>query len=298
MHGRSLRCLTFASVSLALLAGCASHWRPDHARLVPASQPDGLADELLGLDRLCGRWVYARRTLVPEGDEQVSEYVRHVEVGRFGEGELVGDFPAAIRSYLAAPGEGDEGAEEDVRPIAPRPGKGLYFFELADPIAPVPVDAFTQALQAGTPVETSTSLIYYNEKGVRVAEGTLSRSVELEGFEDVTCPAGEFKRCARVRLDLSVQIPWIINLELTSYLWSTPEMGEVQRIQRFKGWFLFFWFHSAHEYKLIRYEASPDAPPARAPAQWTHGAVLLDGRFPHPFIAGMRVDLRRRLLLP
>ena len=92
-----------------------------------------------------------------------------------------------------------------------------------------------------------------------------------------------------MRVDLRIRFPWVSVTNLTSYLWLSPDVGEVRRVQRFSGWFLVFWFGTADEYRLVSYEPAAKTAGAEPlpPPEWACGALLLKGAFPHPRIFGM-----------
>jgi hypothetical protein len=145
-------------------------------------------------------------------------------------------------------------------------------------------------LDLSDPIETTTRLRYYGRDGRPLAEGRLTRIVQIEGFEDVEAPAGRFEQCLRVRLDLQIRFAWGLAVDWTSYFWLSPKVGEVRRVQRFSGWLWIFPFGSAHEYALISHEtADNDAILPVAPA-WHYGAILFDRGLPRPQIGGMVID--------
>jgi hypothetical protein len=312
VSGGRLVCLTWAA-ALALLPGCrgwrerALHPEGSQARSMattqpevldaqpatpPATQPDaaqpagsGLAQALRAA-RL-GEWVYERRESWENGSEPPVEYVRRHTPERILEGKLTGQIAHAVGAYLLRPAE-EQAAQ---RPRLAKPHSGsLFLFELRQPIPAVPDD-----LEPHQPATDSTPVRYYNYEGRLLSDGTLRRTAEWEATEAVDTPAGRFADCCRVRVDFTLTMPWLLTLEWNSYLWLSPAVGEVRRVQHMAGWFLILPFASTHEYRLVRgrTSASAAADVAELPIAWQAGAVLLDSAVPKPVVGGMVVDLRR-----
>lgn len=303
-RNHNLALVTISTVPM--LAGCLGSWRPPTEHLTVTTRPAGpaLAD-CLRASRL-GRWVYERHDLPTREDEEPTSYMRWITPERICEGLLVWRTFLPIESYLdpsetpaTQPQEdarpGGDGPRQDgpvwpKRPKAPwREREGMaVFFRLAKPIPPIPAD-----LTGAEPLVSTTPVTYYNYDGNARIAGTLERRVQIEGCEDVECPAGRFPQCLRLRVDLNLDFSWTLHVELTTYVWMSPQVGEVRRVQSFCGWFLIFWFGTAHDYRLVSYHppsTEPGTAVAPVPA-WSSGALLIQGAFPHPRIAGMIVDL-------
>ncbi|NNF99911.1 MAG: hypothetical protein HKM93_11075 [Desulfobacteraceae bacterium] len=68
----------------------------------------------------------------------------------------------------------------------------------------------------------------YEENGVPANSGTYSGEVYIEGFEDITVPAGEFQDCLKVVTEQT----WVFNspslsINFTSTLWIAYDVGDV-----------------------------------------------------------------------
>jgi hypothetical protein len=253
-----------------------------------------------------GRWVYARADLPEREGRETRIHVRQVGVDRLSEGVLeerpflrleryldlrseAASRPSAESAATRPSGEpAPPGAASRRRPRAPLKGGTAVFFRLDEPADPIPAEVEWEGV-----ITSETPVTYFDYRGIPQARGTLTRRTEFEGVEDVECPAGRFEGCLRMRVDLSVHFRWIAIVDLTTYLWLSPEVGEVRRVQRLSGWFLIFPFASADEYRLISY-----TPPAQTsssatvpPPMWRTGAVLLEGDYPGIRIAGMVIDM-------
>lgn len=180
-------------------------------------------------------------------------------------------------------------AEPGERRTPPPPLKGgtAFMFDLVEPLEAIPVD-----IRPGVPRIESSPVTYYDYDGKYLSHGTITREVEFEGIEDVECPAGRFVACPRVRVNLALRIPWIVSMDWSSWLWLSPQVGEVRRMEHMSGLFLIFLYSSSHEYVLASYApvgATMDCGLDVAP-HWTTGAVVLSRAIPRPEIAGMVVD--------
>lgn len=289
-------------ILLFWLSGCVGQWRPSNEHVSQPQQTRSVArlESCLRANRL-GRWVYERMELPERQGRPVRMHVRRIDVERLSEGVL-DDRPflkldeylelkpaAAAQSPHEPPATQPAGGDGTTppRPRAPLAGGTCIFFRLAEAADPMPPE-----LESEKTITSETPVVYYDYRGVPQAKGTLSRCSELEGFEDVDCPAGRFEGCARLRVDLKVYFPWVAIVDLTTYLWLAPEVGEVRRVQRLSGWFLVFPFASADEYRLVSF--TPTAATTRmvsCPAQmWKTGVVLLEGDYPGIRIGGMVID--------
>jgi hypothetical protein len=299
-------------VSFTFVSSCSSRWRPPP--YVPAMQTDPVTLELASYLRgsPIGRWVYERRELTSGSARATDTYVRRIFSNRMTEGLLEQRPFPPVSHYIGQPE--DRAASPATQPAARgraaaplRGGLGLLF-ELEEPLPPIPTE-----LSETEPHTASTTIRYFDHHGKLDSEGTISRVAEIEGIEDVETPAGLFENCLRVRVDLTFRFGRAHVVEWTSYMWLSPELGEVRRIQRMWGRVWVLWFSSAHEYKLVsfepeeasltafRTEGSPGDSAGGAGPGWMHpglgptgawsqGAILLDQSFPHPRIGGMVVD--------
>ena len=280
--------IVLASLTLLAAAGCVGTWRPtaEHLSVEPPPTRSSLVDSLRAAR--CGRWIYERQELPGQPDRPPGTYVRRDLPERMTEGILVWRPLQPIAAILAQPAT--QPARRDRTATARWGGGRRYaphiYVALDEALAPIPED-----LQWGEPAEATTGLTYYDALGRPQASGTLRRVARLEGIEDVACPAGLFPGCLRVRVDLTVEMPWVLVFNWTSYMWLSPQAGEVRRVQRMSGWFLVFWFGSAHEYRLAEYRPARQAPAGAHPCpRWKRIGVLFDRVAPRPQIGGMVVD--------
>jgi hypothetical protein len=271
---------------LILTSGCVTGWRPpmETVESEPAEAGFDLAPYLRA-NRI-GRWVYERREIGAADDQQPVTYIRRIEATGEAEGGLEHREFLPIPSYLLTDADtATQPTEQRDRPVPPLKERWAFFFEVTNPMPSIPAD-----LDLSGPIETATRLRYYWHNGQRLSEGQLTRIVQIEGFEDVECPAGRFEQCLRIRLDLRIRFLWGLAVDWTSYFWLSPEAGEVRRVQRFSGWLWFFPFASAHECSLVSH--TPAAGPNTLPVgpKWQYGAIVFDRGLPRPQIAGLAVD--------
>lgn len=282
------------------VVGCGAPWRPplDSVDTPPATQPVDLASCL----RACrsGEWVYQRHAL-PEREAE-TRYVRRISRDLLSERSLADPPVPPLEEVLPATLPAERPPDKEKLAALPRTAS-LVMFELVDPLAPIPLD-----LMKTGPAADSTRIRYYDYRGRYRAEGTLKRVVEVEGVEDIECPAGRFTDCLRIRVDLTAHFPWLLWMDWTSYLWLSPVAGEVRRVHRFSGWFVIFWFSSTHEYELVSHVAGdPTSQEATRSASrsagvsggwvldppWSRGVLLLDGPFSRLEITGMAVEFAK-----
>lgn len=270
-----------------LVSGCTSDWRPsgDAVATRPADEPIDLAPYLRA--SRAGWWVYERQK-VPAKPESVPEtFVRRISHDRQAEGALSDRTFLPLDRYLTPPkGTESTDADGDRPPVDIQDGT-VIFFRLQEPAAPVPPEA-----RLGDIYEFTTPITYFNYKGEPIARGRLVQRLEIEGIEDIECPAGRFEECLRVRLELAVRFPLVAAVDMTGYLWFSPEVGEVRRVQRFSGLFLIFWFGRTDEYRLVSHRAPRGGPALDdwPPAKWSTGVCLFTEAYPEPKLAGMVVD--------
>ncbi|MGQ9651461.1 MAG: hypothetical protein ACUVXJ_15245 [Phycisphaerae bacterium] len=285
------------------LAGCIGQWRPSNEYVSqPVQAQRTVRVESCLLANRLGRWLYERVELPERQDRPIRMHVRQVDRERLREGVLEDRPFLKIEKYLdlkravttrtadEPPATQPPGHDSFTqrRPRAPLDGGTGIFFCLAQAADPMPLE-----LESEKTIISETAVVYYNYRGVPQAKGRLYRCSVLEGIEDIECPAGRFEGCVRIRVDLRVYFPWLAIVDLTTYLWLSPEVGEVRRVQRLSGWFLVFPFVSADEYRLISFTpaaATTTRQAACPPAMWKTGAVLLEGDYPGIRIAGMVID--------
>jgi len=270
-----------AVIGCITVTGCLGSWRPpevlnqSRGRSAIVKPADCLEADLVG------RWVYERSELVGRPDDPPVTYARVIRPGRRSEGVFVGRPIQPLENYLL------DDREADSQPSSPlKSNEWGIFFELDPPIDPYPPE-----LADKKTLVAKTALGYHDGTGRLQGRGTVQRTAELEGFEDVQTPAGLFARCLRVRVELHVRFPWMLTMNWTTYLWLSAEAGEVRRVERFSGWFLLFWFRSAYEYQLTGYEARPAPLVARPlPRCWAYGLYAMDRGVPLPRLSGLVVD--------
>ncbi len=285
--GRWARCLLVVAAALCQ-AGCGIGWRP--ARVEPTvvvpERPFALSDYLAA--NQVGRWRYERRELPLDDDEPPVVYVRTLGVDGVTEGHFVAHRLRPLPDYVQKePVPTTQPAPRPSRPGPPLDAGVAILFRLDPPVTPIP-----ESLSLGGSDRTETTIRDFNGLGRMLAIGKLVRTVVLEGIETVEVPAGVFADCLRVRVKLEVSFPWGPVFELTTYLWLSPDVGEVRRVQHISGLFWILYFESAHQFDLASYEPrrviGGELPPP-AP-EWEWGAVLFDRTFPKPQISGMRVE--------
>ena len=270
--------------ALALLNGC---FRPAPPKLnLERPAPPAAALEIAPYLEAAryGEWVYERVELDPDGDRHPTRYVRRVTADRLSEGFLSHRALPALERYLQA----GEGRGPATRPApSPLPAREApHFFELVEPMPAIPAD-----VSATQPASGSTSLRYYNRRGRLEMTGTLTRSVRLEGTQEVEVPAGRFSDCLRLRVELRIDFRFGPTIDWNSYIWLSREAGEVRRIEEFSGALWIFGFGSAHEYRLVSYSrAKPPVNSKAVDPAWRTGLITLDRPVPRPRISGMVID--------
>ncbi|NLX14833.1 MAG: hypothetical protein GXY44_14450 [Phycisphaerales bacterium] len=291
MKNRNLHAM-LPVIALVLLAiyggGCTGTWRPPTVQPeTPATQSSPTLAECLRSDRL-GRRVYERRDLTGRKDATPSAYARCYRHDRIQEGILAERSFLPLDRYLVST---SAQPSEAARPRLSFGRLMTIYFEVTDPLATMPLE-----LESNQPIRSSTSIRYFDYLGRPSMLGTVTREAEIEGYEDVESPAGSFANCLRVRVDLKVTFPWTMVADLKHFVWLSPQVGEVRRVQNMTGWFLIFWFGSTQEYRLTEYTKPPVADPVD-PAQadlapkWKRGLVVFDRGYPSVRIGGMVIDL-------
>jgi len=285
------QCFTFLLTigSLVATCGCTEPWRPTMEEVKQEPQtPKEIGRAAYLQATRTGRWLYDRRELPAKPGILSTLYARQVKGPRSCEGRLMDRPLLELSRYLQRQGCVPDPTADASRPIAKDGIWLVVFFELEDPLAPLP-----EELTKSDSVTSQTTLRYFDQTGRPLARGQMTRIAEIEGFEDVSCPAGTFAQCLRARVDLKVWFPLLLTVNWTTYFWLSPEVGEVKRVQQFSGWWLFFfWFGSAHEYLLRAYTPPSESVSAEPTANcWSRGVVVFDRGYPHVQIAGMAADL-------
>jgi len=299
-HMRQIWCRSYGLMMFALVCafswvcacGCAGSWHPsfEHVEPQPAEKPLDLS-AYLRAERF-GKRTYRRRELPLQEGQAQTTYIREMTAERMIEGRLVGQKLLPLARYL----EPEAVTTTAVASTQPREvkraqspfkrGKALLF-RLAEPMQLIPPELTEEEL-----IESTTPIRYYDYSGRQAGVGTLTRSVAIEGLEDVECPAGRFENCLRINVNLIVQFSWWLRMQGSGYLWLSPDVGEVRRVHQISGWFLIFWFGSAYEYDLLSYDDMGGKVLTMWPtsAKWAYGAIMFDRILPKPQVAGMLVD--------
>jgi hypothetical protein len=280
--------LAAAGLALLLSGGCfrPSSPRLDLAQLAPLAATLDLKPYMQAAR--CGRWVYERTEIGPGVEPLVTVYVRSATAQRVSEGWLEPHALPPIQRYI----RDDETRGTTTRPAhEPRPAPlpasySPQLFELVQPLEPIPLE-----LIHAQPVTTTTELRCYNRHGRLDSIGVLTRRVQIDGMDDVECPAGRFGNCLRVHVELRIEFPIGPTIDWDSYVWLSRVAGEVRRIEDFSGALWIFGFGSAHEYRLVSYTRDTSASPSvQLSPKWARGLITLDRGVPRPRISGMVVD--------
>ncbi|MEP0844060.1 MAG: hypothetical protein HRF43_15265 [Phycisphaerae bacterium] len=303
-HGRGSRSrsrrlsATGGRVALGLLsllgysaAGC---FRPAPPQLnlappAPATEKLNLVPYLQAVR--AGEWLYERTELRDGEESRRVYYQRRVTAERVIEGILVGRDLPPLERYLQRPAApaAEPGDNEPIESPPPLPGReNPQFLELVEPMEPIPLE-----LAEMNPLETTTQVRHYNRRGRLASTGTLTRRIEIEGTQDVECPAGRFADCLRLRVELRLEFPFGLTLDWNSYIWLSPEAGEVRRIEELSGVYWIFGFGSAHEFRLVAYHrdvAATRTDSAWVSPKWSRGLLTLDRGLPRPRMSGMVFD--------
>ncbi len=267
--------------------GCGGKWHPPNRTETASPQSRPTLVECLRVDGQ-GRRIYERRDYPVRKGASTSVYARDYHRDRIQEGMLVDRALLPLDRYLR------NVTTQPATEKRPKLSFGRFmtiFFEVTDPLPTMPLD-----LDLKQPIQSTTSIRYFDYLGRPAMWGTVTREAEIEGYEDVECPAGRFEDCLRVRVDLKVHFPWTMMADLKHYVWLSPRVGEVRRLQSLTGWFLIFLFGSTQEYRLMSYSSSSatgqaELSPAAIAPGWKRGLVVFDRGYPYVRIGGMVVDL-------
>jgi hypothetical protein len=276
------------AVGLAVTGGCLRPAPPKLNLARPAPAPAALDLKPYIQAARYGEWVYERAGLGAEAKALPTTYPRRVGADRLSEGVLAGRQLPPLEQYMQAERERSATTRPaDGVPLPPlSPREAPQLFELDEPMEPIPLE-----LAHTNPIVTTTAIRCYDRRGRRELTGTLTRRAQLEGTQDVDCPAGHFTDCLRVRLELQIEFPLGPTIDWNSYVWLSREAGEVRRIQEFSGGVWIFGFGGAHEFRLVSYSrGAPQTMPGDLSPKWARGLVTLDRPIPRPRISGMMVD--------
>ena len=281
------RGMVTAAMLLAASMGCAGRFRPPSGHDMPPRSVEAAEVWTLPSPRL-GHRIFERKNLMRNETDQ---YAQIVEPDRVIEGACIGRPFLAIREYLRRP----EMTPQEMESLPKAPLKAHYalMFELDSPRRLYP-----QRIHRGEPAVATSKIGCFDQNGHRFYYGRVTRTAVTEGLEDVSCPAGEFKDCRRVRVELAFRFPWGPVVDVTRYMWLAEGVGEVRRIEHVRGvvWLLFL--ESAYEYLLVSFApaephvaSSSTSKPAEALGIWSCIAVLFDRTFPQPRVSGVLVEL-------
>jgi hypothetical protein len=237
------------------------------------------------------RWVYSR---IHE-EEGPSVFVREFLDQVYVEGSLIGRPFGPLSGCLPPPsssGQGaDQGGAKAPQHRAPLRGELGAILLFDPPLAPMPA-----RLALDETVVTSAQFACYSEWGRHAYDGAVRRSVTLQGLEDLRIGQTDWPKCLRLHVNTIWHFYWGPLVEITQYLWLAGGVGEVRRIERVRGLFLFVAFGATERFDLRSYEAPPDAatsssPTHRAFRRWTGLAIEMTETMPEPREGGMRIEL-------
>ncbi len=285
-----------ACVLFVLTPGCAARFRTParHVSAAPSTAASRPPAWTLSAPRN-GEWVYERIDMLQDPPDLPVFYPRQTRTTREIQSALIGVPLLPIESYLRRPGMTPE--EQNALPKLPMRARAIAMIEIEAPMPFYPAE-----LPVDRPALATSPIGGFNRAGYRVAYGLLEREVFAEGIEDVTCPAGVFRDCKRIRVALRFRFEWGPTIDATEYLWLADGLGEVQRIEHIVGWFVLIPVESAYRYSLVSFTpaveatsaASPPAAPApEGPKAWSRVLVTFDRVFPQPSVSGMYVELVR-----
>lgn len=92
---------------------------------------------------------------------------------------------------------------------------------------PTPVPFFPLQLELGDKWQIPADAEVKLEILPQAIFGESITDFEVVGFENVVTPAGTFENCAKVRLELTLTMPFL-NLDSTTYQWFAADIGPVQ----------------------------------------------------------------------
>jgi hypothetical protein len=271
MHYPYCRLLLTLALTLPAI-GCAGKLRLAKTAAPTAIHPKTPFAEYLQANRF-GRWVYQRTEVQPASDRPPIHYPRHITVGRLQEGIHERQQLLPLNRYL----------QPSDQPSAYPLGRSRWgiFFDLLEPMDPLPLE-----LESGRLISSSTTIRYYDQSGRRIDVGRLTREAQIVGLETVECPAGTFKNCLRIRVDLLIHFRWGPHVDWKGTVWLSPQVGEVKRVQSMSG-----CTGSSFSAALMN-TASPPTNPCPPPLEPPPRAK--PGLAPVPSVTGMHLAARFR----
>jgi len=209
-----------------------------------------------------------------------------LKTGLQTEGALITRRFLPLTTYIRRPEMSPE--QLNALPKAPLLGYAAVIVELDQPMPYYPA-----TIRLGETVTNTSVIGCYDRLGRKFFPGTVQRTATAECYEDVTCPAGEFKQCKRMRIELKFRFPLAVSTDVTEYRWFADGVGEVRRLEHLTCVILVFWMEATYDYRLVSYFLdSPESQPTETPPRdWTCIAALFDRTFPHPRLSGMHVEL-------
>jgi len=231
--------LTLFACAIGLCAGCS--WQPPVKTLRRAT---GLRVQIGARQAPAGtRLTYRRSDPTDESAEAMPEYIVAVDKHRHVEGDLTDINLAPIRSFLQ---QGDAPATQALNwPKTPRPAWAIYL--TFDP----PLDACPESLAGDEKVTCVSKFDVFNWKGKRLASGSASRTFRFRGYEDVTIGDNRYGDCVRIRVETRLTVPFACDVTTTDYVWLSPGIGPVRRVQTIRGSLLVRRLSSATQWDLV-----------------------------------------------
>jgi hypothetical protein len=265
--------------------GCGGRFRVNQLK-GPQTQPTTQAADVWHLPLpASGNWLWERHDLDAEPDAPRSLYVKKVSPGRQIEGGLIARRFPPLADCIRRPGMTPE--QTRALPKAPIRAYAAIILELSHPMPYYPAE-----IRIGQSVYGSAGAGCYDRFGRCFFYGTVERTATAEGYEDVTCPAGEYKQCKRIKIELRFRFPWNTNIDVTEYRWFADGVGEVRRLEHVDCTLWIFSLNATNDYLLVSF--FPDATASQAadaPRNWSTIAVIFDRLIPHPRITGAYVEL-------
>ncbi len=292
------RGLTFAILGgwvagIGAAAGCAPSWRPPQG----AVQSPALHVNLMNrTGPTSSRRVYRRTDL--RRDVPADTWFMVTTVGFRREGALADAATGALAAYLQSP-SGDKQESAETFPWPTSKGRASGIFLLLDR----PFTQYPRHLRGDEARTEETEVQVFGADGKRWYDGVARRTITCEGYETVTVDDEVYADCVRLRIETQVRISWMARVVYCEYVWLAAGVGEVLRLQRLKGRWLFFGFEGLWRYELLECEPLSNAniPGAASDAvdrgqglhaaeAWRGAAIYLQPIFPTPTIAGAVIE--------
>ncbi len=228
---------------LPVATGCVESWRPplNGVQVVSATVRAELASRMTPPGTVL---VYSCRAGGKQDD--CDQYVVELANGRRAEGRLVGCKRDPLEGYLQRE-PSDEGVSNFPWPPCNETGALGFFLEFEPPLVYWP-----SYVEGGRAITSSSRFHLYGARGPHVCSGNVTRSVELEGYESVEVGEQRYSDALRLRVETSIRVPWLCNVRISEYVWLAPGVGEVRRMQKWKGRILLITsFDSLRIYDLM-----------------------------------------------